>query len=95
MDIKGSLFFLLPGDLSKLVGDPDGDVLVQTVRNDIVSGRLALYTGSNSFGSLDFHFFSDYFDPVLGNGSEDSRKDQRVVDLILEVTATTTVNPST
>lgn len=75
MDIKGSFILVLSGDFSKLVRNPDGDILVQTVRNDVVAGRLPLNAGSNRFSSLDFHLFSDDFYPVLGNGSEDSWED--------------------
>ena len=47
MDIKSLGGFVLLGDLSQLVGDPDGHILVQTIGDDVIPGGLALNAGSD------------------------------------------------
>ena len=93
MDIKSLGGFVLLCDLSQLVGDSDGHILVQTIGDDVIPGGLALNAGSDGLGRLDLHLFSDHLDAVLRDRAEDAWEDQGVVDLVLEVASAASVDP--
>ena len=90
-----SPIFLLLSNFSNLLCNFNGNVFVQTVRNDITSRGLPFDTRSNGLSSFNLHFIGDSFDSVLGDSSKNSRKDQRIVDLILEIASSASIDPST
>ena len=86
---------VLPGNLAELVRDPNGNILVQTIRNDIVSRRLTLNASGDGLSGLNLHLLRNNFNPVLGNRPENTRENQGVVYLIFEIAAAATVDSST
>ena len=68
------------------------DALIQTCDDDQIGCQLFIQTFWDSNGSFDFHVHCDLFDVVIFNPLKNSRKHQRVVDLVLEIASATSVN---
>jgi hypothetical protein len=70
-------------------------MLVQTFRDDIFTFRGAIEAFGQGDGSLELHFLGYLLQMVFLDASEDSRENEGVVDLVLEVTSPTSIDEGT
>ena len=74
--------------------DLNWHISVQTVRDDVLDCHVADHAVGDQLSGGQFHLVCDTGQIMQMDASEDAGEDQRVVDLVLEITSSTSIDES-